>query len=327
MSIKACGISAKAGWLASLERVRVARLRRMHRSHLLLISALAIGCAKEGSPAADSGGALPLHDTVAAASSSPNCDPARGVVEQLGAQMRLVSVLAPDATVRRDLADAYGDLVTPELLAKWQAAPRSAPGRTVSSPWPARIAIRDVKTDGSACVVDGEIISVTSADTVTALDRQPVTLRLEKSDRWRVTAYETGASSSASAAPSPPSTATDSAPANVVRQYYADIAARRYAAAYERWGRGGSASGKPEAEFARGFSDTKTVAVTVGDSTTIEGAAGSQYATIPVRVDATLTSGAHQHFEGSYTLRRAMVDGASAVDRRWHIERAELRQR
>ena len=64
--------------------------------------------------------------------------------------------------------------------------------------------------------------------------------------------------------------------------------------------------------------------VTIGDSTRIEGAAGSEYATIPVTVDAETSRGERQHFVGTYTLRRVMVDGAPAEDRRWHIESAHL---
>ncbi len=57
-----------------------------------------------------------------------------------------------------------------------------------------------------------------------------------------------------------------------------------------------------------------------------EGGAGSIYLELPVRVDAILRSGAHQHFVGSYTLRRVNdVDGSTAAQRRWHIESATLK--
>ena len=132
---------------------------------------------------------------------------------------------------------------------------------------------------------------------------------------------------------SPPSTVTDrtavadttGTPADVVRRYYSAIRARDYDVAYALWSQSGKASGKTRSEFAAGFSDTREVHATIGDSVRVEGAAGSQYATVPVKVDAVLQDGRRQHFEGAYTLRRAMVDGATAEQRRWRIYSADLR--
>ena len=132
---------------------------------------------------------------------------------------------------------------------------------------------------------------------------------------------------------SPPSTVTGRAgiadttatPADVVRRYYSAIQARDYDVAYALWSQSGKASGKTRPEFAAGFSDTREVRATIGDSVRVEGAAGSQYATVPVKVDAVLQDGRRQHFEGAYTLRRSMVDGATAEQRRWRIYSADLR--
>jgi hypothetical protein len=121
-----------------------------------------------------------------------------------------------------------------------------------------------------------------------------------------------------------PQSITDSTPAGVIRRYYAAIQSGRYADAYALWSDSGRASGKTAREFADGFKETASVSVSVGDSARIEGAAGSQYATIPVVVDAVLTSGARQRFTGTYTLRRAMVDGATDEQRQWRIYSAEL---
>jgi hypothetical protein len=126
------------------------------------------------------------------------------------------------------------------------------------------------------------------------------------------------------AEPAIPDTTTP-APADVVRRYYAGIQARDYDAAYSLWGQLGRASGKTRAAFTAGFSDTREVRATIGDSVRVEGAAGSQYATVPVKVDAVLRNGRRQHFEGAYTLRRSMVDGATAEQRRWRIYSADLR--
>ena len=119
-------------------------------------------------------------------------------------------------------------------------------------------------------------------------------------------------------------TADTTSPSALVQRYYAAIEARDYAAAYGFWGRSGAASGQSRDKFESGFASTAHVKVTVGDSIRVEGAAGSQYATVPVVVNAVLRSGERQRFEGSYTLRRVMVDGATPDQRRWHIESAQL---
>lgn len=287
-----------------------------------VICLVGIACSRHRD-AADS--AVADHTTASVSGdTAPACAPeVRTVVENFGKQLRLVSVLAPAAAARQSIADAYADIAAPDLLDAWQRDPRSAPGREVSNPWPARIEIRGFAASTDRCRVDGDVIYVTSADTVTAVERRPVALTLARTDRWRVTAYD----------PTPRSavtTATDSietTPVDVVRAYYTAIRARNYAAAYRLWGRDGSASGKSEAAFAGGFKDTRSVAVTIGDSVRIEGAAGSQFATIPVTVDAELATGERQHFVGTYTLRRVMVDGAPPEDRRWHIESASLTRR
>jgi hypothetical protein len=119
--------------------------------------------------------------------------------------------------------------------------------------------------------------------------------------------------------------AAESTPASVITEYYEAINARRYDDAYRLWSRSGEARGKSETDFAAGFAQTQTVSVSFGDSVRTEGAAGSQYATIPVTIDATLRNGKHQHFAGTYTLRRSMVDGATPEQRAWRIYSADLK--
>lgn len=113
--------------------------------------------------------------------------------------------------------------------------------------------------------------------------------------------------------------------AEVVRRYYAAVDAHDYAAAYALWSDSGRASGKSRAEFEAGFANTTSVRVAIGDSGHVEGAAGSRYATVPVTVDALQRDGTRQRFVGSYVLRRAVVDGATAEQRRWHIYSARLK--
>src|SRR5689334_5621028 len=123
-----------------------------------------------------------------------------------------------------------------------------------------------------------------------------------------------------------PQSRVDSGPAGVVRRYYAAIQSRLYSDAYALWSDSGRSSGKTAQDFAGGFSETARVSVRVADSVRIGAAAGSQYATVPVVVDATLNDGQRQRFVGSYILRRAMVDGATPEQRQWRIYSAHLQK-
>lgn len=114
--------------------------------------------------------------------------------------------------------------------------------------------------------------------------------------------------------------------ASVVRAYYRAIHERRYSDAYHLWASSGAASGKSLAEFRDGFASTDSVAVVLGIPGSIEGAAGSRYIEIPVRITAVSTDGARQVFVGTYTLRRSVVDGATSEQRAWRIYSAKLRE-
>jgi len=90
--------------------------------------------------------------------------------------------------------------------------------------------------------------------------------------------------------------------------------------AYRIWNGGRSYSA-----FRRGYARTASTQVTLVPPFTSEGAAGSIFSDIKVRVDARLTDGTKQRFKGSYTLRRVNdVDGSTPAQRRWHIVAAKL---
>ena len=114
--------------------------------------------------------------------------------------------------------------------------------------------------------------------------------------------------------------------AAVVRSYYAAITAGQYPRAYALWSDGGRASGQTGAQFAGGFSDTARVTASTGAPGRVEGAAGSRYVTVPVAVEAIQDDGTIRHYDGTSTLRRAVVDGATAEQRQWRISDADLRQ-
>ena len=110
----------------------------------------------------------------------------------------------------------------------------------------------------------------------------------------------------------------------VIRAYYEAIAARDFRRAYLEWDGAGAASGQTFDAFAAGFSNTASVTASVGEPGPIEAAAGSRYVEIPVTIAATTRDGVAQRFHGSYVLRRSEVDGATAEQRRWHIDSAKI---
>lgn len=108
----------------------------------------------------------------------------------------------------------------------------------------------------------------------------------------------------------------------MLSDYYQAIAARDFQRAYRHWNRDGTASGQSLEEFTAGFARTDRSKLVKAVPGQIEGAAGSRYLDVEVVVEAV--AGEPQRFEGTYTLRRVEVDGATAEQHRWHIESAKL---
>jgi hypothetical protein len=135
----------------------------------------------------------------------------------------------------------------------------------------------------------------------------------------------------AAAVANPPPIAMDAEPsaqeaAAVLQDYYAAINERDFQRAWSRWSDGGRSSGQTEQQFADGFAGTAQVALTVGTPGRIDAAAGSRYIDIPVAIQATQRDGTVRRYAGSYTLRRAVVDGATDLQRTWHISSAALHE-
>lgn len=112
----------------------------------------------------------------------------------------------------------------------------------------------------------------------------------------------------------------------VVREYYASIDAHDYAHAYVLWSDSGRSSGKTAQQFADGFADTANVSVQVDPPGRIDAAAGSRYIKVPVAITGTQRDGSAKRYVGTYTLRRAVVDGATAEQRAWRIASADLNE-
>lgn len=170
----------------------------------LLAAALLLAACDRGRPAdrpAESPATPPAAapDSVPAPVDSAGLRAVRDVVAHLGERMQVVSLLAPDSTVAGQLAEAYGSLVTPQLLATWTARPDSAPGRRVSSPWPDHIRIDSVRPVRDDLVeVTGAVVYVTSVERARggAAATAPVRLEVSRAEggAWRVSGYSEGAS-------------------------------------------------------------------------------------------------------------------------------------
>lgn len=120
---------------------------------------------------------------------------ARRVVEQLGARMKNVSLLAPRATVEPSMRENYAELVDPDLLERWIEDPSTAPGRAVSSPWPERIEVENARElEAERIEVTGSIVEMTSeAAGRGESGRIPVRAVLGRRDgRWVITSWESG---------------------------------------------------------------------------------------------------------------------------------------
>lgn len=112
----------------------------------------------------------------------------------------------------------------------------------------------------------------------------------------------------------------------VVQAYYAAINAGQYARAHSLWSGDGSASGQTLQQFAHGFADTASVRVEAMEPGRVGAAAGSRYIEVPVAITGTRDDGSVRKYVGVYTLRRAVVDGASAEQRAWRIAAADIRE-
>ncbi len=167
------------------------------------------------------------------------------------------------------------------------------------------------------CRVEGELVYATSAEPPgEGAARGHVTLRVKLDGEWRISAVERAAH--------PDATSTSTEAADVLRRYYDSIDSRDFRRAYQLLGDRGGASGQTFEAFAAGFAESARVDLEIGRPGRVEPAAGSWYVEVPVAIRAVTTSGDEQRFEGKYTLRRGLVEGAPAEQRRWHIYDASI---
>lgn len=112
----------------------------------------------------------------------------------------------------------------------------------------------------------------------------------------------------------------------VIRDYYGAINSGDFGRAYGLWSDGGNASGQSPQQFAAGFADTTGISVDMQPPGNVGVAAGSRYVEVPVAIVATLRDGSQRRYVGAYTLRRAVVDGATPEQRAWRIGSADIRE-
>jgi hypothetical protein len=129
----------------------------------------------------------------AAPQASTSADEAavRSVVEGFGQHLKNVSLLSDTASFQ--IIQEYQAYVAPELLALWATDPAHAPGRLTSSPWPDRIEIVSVESQGEGTyLVHGTVIEITSQEEVSGgiAAQYFVDITVKKiGESWLITSY------------------------------------------------------------------------------------------------------------------------------------------
>ena len=129
-------------------------------------------------------------------------------------------------------------------------------------------------------------------------------------------------------APPLPSEKSALGAARRLQEYCDAVATGRFGDAYRYWSDDGRASGLSLAQFRETFSKYAAYDCHIGTPGNTEGAAGSIYVEIPLRVTGALAQGGGFVLEGLVTMRRVNdVDGSTAEQRRWHIASSGLKPR
>jgi hypothetical protein len=115
----------------------------------------------------------------------------RELVENFGARLQIVSLLAPDAA--QELKKQYSEFVSPALLEVWVDDVSKAPGRMVSSPWPDRIEITALSSEGfERYEITGFIVEVTSTEVGTGEAAAKIPIRMvvqREQGAWLITEF------------------------------------------------------------------------------------------------------------------------------------------
>ncbi|MBB4658209.1 hypothetical protein [Parvularcula dongshanensis] len=121
-----------------------------------------------------------------------------------------------------------------------------------------------------------------------------------------------------------PAPADETGPEAVVERYYRLLSEVRYEEAQALWAAGTDKRTETPEDFARSLSPYQAVEGKAVGETRIEGAAGTLYATVPIRVTGT-RRGEPFASDGEALLRRCNdVPGCTPEDRRWHLSNLSL---
>jgi len=111
----------------------------------------------------------------------------------------------------------------------------------------------------------------------------------------------------------------------VLQSYAALLEQGRFADARRLWTDGGTGSGLSQEGFVESLAKYSEIHAEIGAPGPVEGAAGSAYVEIPLRLYGKLKSGRGFNALGTATLRRVNdVPGSSEAQRRWHIYRIDV---
>lgn len=113
------------------------------------------------------------------------------LVENFGKVLANVSLLSPPDKLESDMKKYYGPFLSEGLLLEWIKDPSQALGRLISSPWPDRIEVNDVKKiTADKYEISGDVIEVTSIEVVEGgyANKFGIRLTVERiNDRWLIT--------------------------------------------------------------------------------------------------------------------------------------------
>lgn len=157
--------------------------------HASILNQTTAGSTATDSPVAPT---LPITTSIPGnANDAAEEDEVRNLVQNFGKRLQMVSLLAPDAA--QELQKQYSEFVSPSVLEIWMNDVSKAPGRMVSSPWPDRIEITALSSEGpERYEVTGFIVEVTSTEAGTgeAAAKIPVRMAIHKEQGgWLITEY------------------------------------------------------------------------------------------------------------------------------------------
>lgn len=112
----------------------------------------------------------------------------------------------------------------------------------------------------------------------------------------------------------------------VLQRYAGLLEQRKFAEARMLWSDNGRASDLTEREFVESWSRYGQIHSEIGAPGDLEGAAGSIYVSVPLRLYGTMANGKPFNMVGNAALRRVNdVDGSTEEQRQWHIASVDLK--